>query len=522
MFKSEIHRRIYLLSLAFILCSLPLSVVGVSIGMIVLVVNFAISGNLGKKWFHMKKKPTVWVFVAIYPLMLISGLLSNNLNMGLEITRIWLPLLLIPIIVASSDELSRKEFFYLLIAFVLAVLFATLYGAYLYLIAEKIDDPRKLSPFISHIRMALIVCIAIAILLQHLWERNEAEFLPLFLAIALIIWFIGFLFMLKSFTGILMLALLVFTFTLKIIRRVAAPVRFAIYSGLGTVLFIALSYLAHQYGSFTSIRLTPDNLPRKATVLGNTYFNDTLSRETENGYFVNINICEDELKNQWQKRSHIPYHGTDYKGQPLRLTLFRYLASKGLTKDSLGASHLDSLDISLIERGFTNVLFRNGVSGFKSRLYEFFFELNKFRHTGQLTGGSILRRIHYNLAAWHVVKNNMLFGVGYGDLLDEMESYYSAHEVDLPPQYHFMPHNQYLTVWASAGIIALIIFLSSMLITFLSSANIKIPLVLFFWLMVLISMLFEDTLLTHIGVSLVAVFTSILIFGYRFKTDFVK
>ncbi|MBC7126199.1 MAG: O-antigen ligase family protein, partial [Bacteroidales bacterium] len=263
-------------------------------------------------------------------------------------------------------------------------------------------------------------------------------------------------------------------------------------------------------------RLSPDNSPKVTTVNGNPYQHDLLSKETENGYLVNINICEDELRGEWSKRSSLPYYGTDKKGQPLRSTLIRYLSSAGLTKDSVGLSRLDSVDIALVELGYTNTMFKRRVTGFENRLYEFFYELNKLRQSGTLTGGSVFRRLIYARAVWHVIKGNPILGVGYGDLPAAMNQFYDVYKVDLPLSYRFMPHNQYLTVWASAGIIGLAVFILSITLPFLFSSNLKAMPVLYFWLMVLISMLFEDTMLTHTGISFVAVFSALFLFGHSF------
>ncbi|MEJ5316217.1 MAG: O-antigen ligase family protein [Tenuifilum sp.] len=515
MFGEHFHQKVYLAALVVILCSLPSSIIGLSIGTITLVVNFLLSGNWAIKLQRLKSQPMVLVFMAMYLPILLSGLLSSNHRLGLEIVRLWLPVLLIPPIIAASQELTSKEFRLLLCLFILSTFIVTILGTYNYLTGDTADI-RKISPFISHIRLALMVNLALAIMVYFIALQPPTKNLAVLLHLFVLIWFLFFLFLLASFTGILMLVLLIVLIVIKYLFGLGSVARFVTITGLSTLIFLMLSYLLHKYDSMNTIRLSPENSPKTTTVNGNPYQHDLLSKETENGYLVNINICEDELRNEWPKRSNLSYDGTDKKGQPLRSTLIRYLTSAGLTKDSVGLSHLDSADIALVELGYTNTIFKKRVTGFDSRLYEFFYELNKFRQSGTLTGGSVLRRLIYARAAWHVIKGSPILGVGYGDLPTAMNQFYDIYRVDLPQSYRFMPHNQYLTIWASAGIIGLAVFLLSLSLPFLFSSNLKAMPVLYFWVMVLISMLFEDTMLTHTGISFVAVFSALFLFGHSF------
>ena len=518
MFGERFHRIVYLISLSITLCSLPTSIVGVSIGMIILAANFLLSGNWSLKVQHLKAKPMVWVFVSMYFPIIISGLLSENHHLGLEIVRLWLPVLVIPPIIAASDKLTVKEFKTVVSLFILSTLVVTVIWAYSYFTAS-LTDILKVSPFISHIRLALMVSFSLAFLIYFDAERLVVRPFERWFAATAMAWFLFFLLVFSSFTGILMLLILIFLLVIKYLFKLGSIARFITITGFLTVIFIALSFVLHWYDSMHTVKLTPDNRPRAVTVNGNPYQHDTLSRETENGYLVNINICEEELRSEWAKHSNLPFEDTDKKGQPLRTTLIRYLASAGFTKDSLGISKLDSSDIALIEGGYTNTIYKGKVTGLESRLYEFFYEINKYRQNGSLTGGSVLRRFLYAQAALHVITSNPIFGVGYGDLPTAMNQFYDVKKIDLPQSYRFMPHNQYLTVWASAGVIGFIIFMLSLTLPFFKSPNFKVFPVKYFWLLVITSMLFEDTMLTHTGISFVVMFAALLIFGYNFGSS---
>ncbi|HDP74303.1 MAG TPA: O-antigen ligase domain-containing protein [Bacteroidales bacterium] len=515
MFGDRFHRIVYLIGLSITLCSLPASIVGVSIGMIILAVNFLLSGHWSIKVQHLKAKPMVWVFVAMYFPVLVSGLFSENHHLGLEIVRLWLPVMLIPPIIAASDKLTVKEFKTIVSLFIFSTLVVTIVGAYGYFTAN-LADIRKVSPFISHIRLALMVNLSLALLVYYLTERIVARPFERWFAISAMAWFLFFLLTFSSFTGMLMLSILILLIFIKYLFKLGSIPRFITITGFLTVIFIVLSFVLHKYDNMSAVKLTPDNRPRLATVNGNPYQHDTLLKETENGYLVNINICDEELRNEWAKRSNLPYEGADKKGQLLRTTLIRYLASAGLTKDSLGVSKLDSIDIALIEGGYTNTIFKGKVTGIESRLYEFFYEINRHRQTGSLTGGSVLRRLLYAQAALHVITSNPIFGVSYGDLPAAMNQFYDIKKIDLPQSYRYMPHNQYLTVWASAGVIGFIIFILSLTLPFIKSPSFQVLPVKYFWVLVITSMLFEDTMLTHTGISFVAVFSALFLFGHSF------
>lgn len=80
------------------------------------------------------------------------------------------------------------------------------------------------------------------------------------------------------------------------------------------------------------------------------------------------------------------------------------------------------------------------------------------------------------------------------------------------------PHNQFLTVAVCSGLFGLCIFIIGMLVPFVRQQGYRHYVPLFFWGMMLLSMLFEDTLETHIGISLTAFFGALFIYGYGWNS----
>ena len=112
------------------------------------------------------------------------------------------------------------------------------------------------------------------------------------------------------------------------------------------------------------------------------------------------------------------FNGKDNKGQQVSETLIRYLSSKGLKKDSLGLSKLSNNEIAYIEKGCANYLYINKYS-IKSRLHHIIWQLDMYIKTGNATGQSISQRIEFLKSSIAIIKDNFIFGVGSGDLMDE-------------------------------------------------------------------------------------------------------
>ncbi len=67
------------------------------------------------------------------------------------------------------------------------------------------------------------------------------------------------------------------------------------------------------------------------------------------------------------------YDGKDEKGQELKMTLIRYLNSKGLRKDAEGMDQLDEKDIRNVEQGIANQYYAKKFN-LNSRIYKFLWE----------------------------------------------------------------------------------------------------------------------------------------------------
>lgn len=518
------HRFVYILALIIVACSLPFSVFATSVGIITLLVNFLLEGNWRVKSINLQRNRVILFSLLLYLPVLYSFFYSSNTTIAIRELRLWLPFLLVPPVVAMSNPLSKREFRWITLMFVLAVLVATLIStAYLLMLSgNSAIDTRQISLFISHIRFALMINLAVAILVHFIVFES---FLSKWIAVTMILiafWLVVFLFILQSLTGIVMVGLLIFVgFVWIYVMSKSSVARFAIATVGLSVFFIIISIVTHTVDEFYTRNRVDFKTLKEFTVNGNPYQNDTARLVYENGNLVYINICYPELRREWERRSSLSFDGLDKKGQRLDQTLIRYMTSIGLTKDSAGVWKLDPGDIQLVEDGATSVVFKEGGIGLSKRIYQLLWEFDAYRSQGTIANSPMIQRLVFAKAAWFVIENHFWWGVGWGDLQENLNTYYKTNHINLSEEYHFMPHNQYLTVWARAGFVGFVFFLMALMLPFILMKKNKHFLPLYFLAMVAVSMLNEDTFETHIGITLAVLFGSLFIFGYSFtsKTD---
>ncbi|MFM7900421.1 MAG: hypothetical protein ACKPAD_00375, partial [Bacteroidota bacterium] len=128
--------------------------------------------------------------------------------------------------------------------------------------------------------------------------------------------------------------------------------------GSMVVLVVCLFAIARMFYLVNDAFALKDELKQSGqiekTLSGNLLVTDYGNAQLENGYYVWKNLCEEELRQQWNKRSEMPYDGRDRKNNELRMTLIRFLTSKGLQKDSAAIASLTDQEIMAIESGIAN------------------------------------------------------------------------------------------------------------------------------------------------------------------------
>ncbi len=506
------HRSIYLIAFILLAISIPLSRFGMSVAQFLLVGNWFLEGNLKTKLNRFVSNKAALALASLYLLHLLGLLYTTDFQYAMKDLRIKIPLLIFPLILSTIEPVSRKQLKAILTVFVGAVLSGTFISVGIYLFKE-INDFREISPFISHVRFSLNTALAIftsVYLMADVYQRSVKMKIVL---VAVIVWLMMFLFIIESVTGIFIVLFVSFILgILEIIKGKNLYYRLTVFLLLVIVPLFGYFYIHDVAKSY--LNPNPQDLKNidKYTVNGNKYINDTINFPVENGHYIGMYICDKELKKEWQQRSNFDFNGKDLKEQPLKYTLYRYLNSKGLRKDSAGISKLDKDDIRAVELGIANYYYTRKLS-INTRLYKLLWSYDSYLRGGNPSGHSLLQRFEFWKAAVGIVKNNFWFGVGTGDISSSFFYQYEHSGTRLTKDLWVnRTHNQYLTIFATFGITGFVWFLFSLFYPPSGMKKFGNYLFLAFFITMLLSMLMEDTLETQAGVTLFAFPFSFLLF----------
>ncbi|UPT68096.1 MAG: O-antigen ligase family protein [Sphingobacteriales bacterium JAD_PAG50586_3] len=441
--------------------------------------------------------------------MLVGLAYTTNFDYGLKDIRVKLPLFLLPFVIVGLGSLKEKEYRGLLLFFVLMVVSSTIAG-YATAISNygTTYEARQLSPYISNIRLSLLIIMAIfiagwlAIKLRNLWFSIAAALT--------VIWLLFFLYKLESLTAlgtifIVWLALIIFN--LKDIKpkalRIALPLLLAAFAGWFCY------YTNTTYTEYFTPKVEVN--PSEVTKYGNTYDVVDMPYMIENGNPIWAHVSGAELREEWPKRSSIHIDSTDAKKQPLYYTLIRYMASKGLKKDREGIAELTNTDITNIENGIANANYTEQ-RGLKARLHKIFGSTKVYKAYHNPSGHSVFMRLEFWRNSWGIIKDNPVVGVGTGDVIDAVAMQYNKCNSQLDAKWRLRSHNQFLAIGIALGIIGMLIFPFSMFYPFISAKGYKSIMFTAFFVTAFLSMLTEDTLESQAGVSFYVFFFCVFLF----------
>ena len=424
-----------------------------------------------------------------------------------------LPLLLFPLVLSTTAPLLEKEKRAVILMFMLAVTCATFIGGYL-LISHKLIDIHDISPFIAPVRLGMMMVLSI-FLLGYYVATNKLSFVS-FICLVWIVWLLFFLLVMQSLTSVIMvvvicLALLLYL-AVKAIKKKKIRVGLLIIGLFMVGLLSSVGYVFYSYHHYFPKNDVVDiSKLDKKTVNGNAYFDGGFGDNTENGHFVIQYICFKELKEEWNKRSKIPFDSLDLKDNKLRFTLIRYMTSMGLRKDSVGVWSLSQKDINAIELGIPNYNFTS-LSSMNYRLYEAFWEIKNYEDGGDINGHSLTMRLEYWRVALILIGRHPIVGTGTGDVRKGFDDYYNATHSALKPEWRLRSHDQYLEIAVGFGVIGLAWFVFSIFYPGIKTKKIFTYVYFVFWMIFMLSLFTEDTLETEAGATFYAFFNSFFLF----------
>jgi hypothetical protein len=435
---------LFRLSIFFTAMFLPWYNTGLSVAQMLMGAAVLFPVGLGGRLKRLMRNPYALSWAGLYVLILLSLLYSDDRKTGWDLLRTMIPLFSFPLALAMRGGLSITEFRVSALLFLASLAVVSLYDiVFLKNIADS-SDHRTISRTVSHLRLGYFLTWGLVLCLEGWyrgWLRSYVAVTWLLLALVMLV-------MLKSIGMFPFLILAGFLYLEGIYqhrRWLAATI--ILGGGVFTLILIETSRSVYYF----SLKPQP-HLLDSVLALPSPFQHWDDGSLLENGTPALVGIHEASLERAWQNRSSFPYYGTDGKGQALRTTLIRYLASKGFwIKDSNALARLSEEDIRAIERGQTNFLMRGRFS-LAGRLYEALWEMREYARDGNPQGRSLATRLELWKAGLHTAKNHARRGVGVGDvrqaLSDELDQIHSR----LIYTKTFGPHNQWLMLALAGGV----------------------------------------------------------------------
>ncbi len=510
------------MGLAIVLTALSFSNFFISFGTFWLVgvwalslINGYFSGELIQDRFRsFFKDKALWMPSLIFLLPLIGLLWTDDFKFASWDLRIKVPLLFTPLLLGTLPALSQKALEYLLryFVFTLVVAVCLCLAVYAGVWKKEVVNIRDISVFISHIRFSMLLVFGIA-LIVHRWLMH-GKFV--FVSAAVVAFFLVFLWILESITGFVLiagwLAVLILYYALHAKQnwvRYGIPLLFVL-SISGVVV-----YINECYKDYFSAEPLDVSILESYSARGNRYDHYVENRQLENGHYIMTYICWPELKEEWEKKSEVPFEGMDVKGNEVKWTLIRYLTSMGERKDAEGMMKLSQDDVLNIEKGIPSYKYFS-TSGIRRRIDKVFFELDNYRNGGSPNGHSVFQRLEFWSVGTFIFTSNPWSGVGTGDLKKSFSEAYVETGSRLNEKNRLRAHNQYLTFFITYGIVGGLLFLFLFFYPLLADVHLrKNALYLAFIVICVMSFISEDTLETQVGVTFYIFLHSFLIRFYH-------
>ncbi|MFZ2285500.1 MAG: O-antigen ligase family protein [Bacteroidales bacterium] len=516
MFSRHVHGAIYFICLLLAAFLMPVSVWILSAVSIAMSINWLLEGDFTAKRSRLKAQPGISYLLLLFAMYLIWLLNTSDIMGAMTELKLKLPLLVFPIVAGTSLFAGQRKLRQVLLAFTGGCVVAVAAGflALAGVLPAEIDNPRDLALFVPSIRLSILLNFGI---FTALWlsvtDTQAGNVMKVALAVAAAAMAL-FLFRLLSVTGIVLFVILLGGTGLYIAlqeKRILAGfslIAAAVAAAAASVLLVttALDTLRNPLHPVV-------NEPMTVTVSGNRYTHYPEETILENGYLVWMNVCEEELRREWNRRSTLPFDSKDKTGNELRTTLVRYITSMGLPKDSAAVTRLTETDISNIEKGYANPVYARKGSP-RARAYELAWELDRAARGANPSGHSLTQRPEFYRAATGIIRENPWTGVGTGDVGKAFREEYEMNGTPLGKEYRLRAHNQYLTLAVTFGIPGMIMAVILMLSPWLKCRGRTAYPFMLFISVILVSMLNDDTFSSSTGAAFFSYFYTLLIVTY--------
>lgn len=499
---SLIQRNYFFLSLLLFVCVLPLSTAFVSISAGAMLLTALIEDNWANKRKRFSSRKIILCIPAIFALYLLSTLWCINVYKSFYDVQKTMFYLVIPLAFAFGKPITKQQKRFLFQAFGLSIFVATVIAIINWLTtSSNATFTVHKASLISHIRfgfqlilMAWFLIYSLELNFKKITVRNKL----LYLVAAL--YFIGYLFFQQSLTGILALLAGGAFFAYYLLKKLAGKRKRTISVAAIVILIVPVLYIGYAIHKFYDIETVNPDTIEKLTKQGNRYDHYFEEKMVENGHYVHLYICNDEMRMAWNARSEMKFDSLGSNGFPVHATLKRYLTSKGLRKDAEGVAALSGQDVQNVEAGIANVIFTRKFSLYP-RIYQTIWEYYVYSTSGNSNYQSFSQRIEFAKAAITIIKKNPWFGVGTGNWKQEFRTAFIENKSQLDESLYASSHNQYLNYTVKFGVLGFALILFLIVFPVVWTKSYRDPLFLTFLIFMAFANLADSNLESHMGSS---------------------
>jgi O-antigen ligase len=242
------RKRLLFYSIISMMVSLFCSRVILSVCMMIFVAVSFFHTDFKKHIRYFFLSPLLWSMSLLFFLPLLSGLWSEDKKEWLDIIRIKLPLLFLPLAFAGPFQFSKKEWESLALIFIILVTAGTIWSMFYYImnlssVHEGYLHSKTITTVLEndHVRFSWMISTAV-LLAAWLWitKRKQGSLISKSLPV-IIIWLILFLHILAARTGLLSFYLLLLFTIFWLIYKRSKPA----YTIISLAAIIALPFAAY-------------------------------------------------------------------------------------------------------------------------------------------------------------------------------------------------------------------------------------------------------------------------------------
>ena len=205
MSRAVVHRRIYLVLLALLGGCMVTSVGLSNVVWVLMLANWLLEGRWKDKWQRARESRLLQAFAVLFLVHAVALLWTSNLAAGLDIVENRLPLLAVPLIVLTTPPPQGRSRRHILYVYGITVFVVTVIGLVRWLTIPDLPH-REIVTYVHHSRFSLNICMVIFLLLFYGRQAADRHRRFSILNFLLILWFLFFLLLIRSYTAFAILA----------------------------------------------------------------------------------------------------------------------------------------------------------------------------------------------------------------------------------------------------------------------------------------------------------------------------